>query len=320
MSRARLPARAGAFVAAPRRRNPTRRAPQRRVAVTQAAYARGDTETLRRAAGIRRDAHRSDGWPSPRPHMRAATTETPRRAAGIRRDAHHSEGWPSPRPHMRAATARRCAATPESDETRTTAKGGRHPGRICARRHRDAALRRRNPTRRAPQRRVAVTQAAYARGDLDIGGRLSEIPRSKASVRESRSSCDRQLAPQARRPFEDRDDAQARRTSPGRVGGRCFGIMVGSLPVFAARSVVVDDLDVRGVPVLELETNPELVVDADAVLPGAIAGQFFQAVARRWFHALTLFGNRANCSALRASVRPDHPRVDRGDGRADRPA
>jgi hypothetical protein len=47
--------------------------------------------------------------------------------------------------------------------------------------------------------------------------------------------------------------------------------------------VVVDDLDVMGVTTDPAEANAKLVVDADAVLAEAIAGQFLQSVSRWHF-------------------------------------
>jgi hypothetical protein len=46
--------------------------------------------------------------------------------------------------------------------------------------------------------------------------------------------------------------------------------------------VVVDDLDVMCVSAEPTEANTELVVDADAALTEAIAGQFFETV--RWWN------------------------------------
>ena len=45
--------------------------------------------------------------------------------------------------------------------------------------------------------------------------------------------------------------------------------------------MVVDDLDVMGVAALPTEANPELVVDADAVLTDAIAGKLLKSIGRR---------------------------------------
>jgi hypothetical protein len=45
--------------------------------------------------------------------------------------------------------------------------------------------------------------------------------------------------------------------------------------------VIVDDLDIRRVPVSPTETNAPLVVDSDAVAAGAVAAEPFQAIARR---------------------------------------
>jgi len=47
--------------------------------------------------------------------------------------------------------------------------------------------------------------------------------------------------------------------------------------------VVVDDLDVMGVTTDPAEANAKLVVDPNAVLAKAIAGQFLQSVSRRHF-------------------------------------
>jgi hypothetical protein len=44
--------------------------------------------------------------------------------------------------------------------------------------------------------------------------------------------------------------------------------------------VVVCDFNFVGISVLPPETNPELVIDADAVLPSAVAFQPFEAIAR----------------------------------------
>jgi hypothetical protein len=45
--------------------------------------------------------------------------------------------------------------------------------------------------------------------------------------------------------------------------------------------MVIHDLDIYWPGLRPGEANPPLVVDADAVLPGAVAPQQFQAVARR---------------------------------------
>jgi hypothetical protein len=45
--------------------------------------------------------------------------------------------------------------------------------------------------------------------------------------------------------------------------------------------VVVDDLNLERVAIAPDETNAPLVIDPDAVLTSAIAGQCFQAVVRR---------------------------------------
>jgi hypothetical protein len=41
-------------------------------------------------------------------------------------------------------------------------------------------------------------------------------------------------------------------------------------------SVVIRDLDIIGVAIAPMETNPKLIVDSNAVLPGAIAAELFQ--------------------------------------------
>lgn len=51
--------------------------------------------------------------------------------------------------------------------------------------------------------------------------------------------------------------------------------------VWLLSAVVIDNRHVVGIAVPPGETNRPLVVDADAVLPGAIATQFLQAVAGR---------------------------------------
>ena len=45
--------------------------------------------------------------------------------------------------------------------------------------------------------------------------------------------------------------------------------------------MVIDDLDIPGCPIAPDETDPELVVDADAPLPDTIARELFQPVFRR---------------------------------------
>src|SRR3546814_8817665 len=63
------------------------------------------------------------------------------------------------------------------------------------------------------------------------------------------------------------------RISPGWMGGSRLAMEVSS--------VVVDDLDIGGLRALPAKTHAELVVDAHAVLPLAVAPQCSQAVARR---------------------------------------
>ena len=45
--------------------------------------------------------------------------------------------------------------------------------------------------------------------------------------------------------------------------------------------MVIDKLDVPGMPIAPVETQPPLAINPDAPLPGAVAAQFFQAVGRR---------------------------------------
>lgn len=60
-----------------------------------------------------------------------------------------------------------------------------------------------------------------------------------------------------------------------------MGAIFRAAMLYLLRSVVIDDRHVVGVAVPPGETNPPLVIDADTVLPSAIATQFFQAVAGR---------------------------------------
>jgi len=46
--------------------------------------------------------------------------------------------------------------------------------------------------------------------------------------------------------------------------------------------MIIDDLNVEGIPFFPSETYSLLVIDADAVLPGAVAFQRLQAVAGRY--------------------------------------
>jgi hypothetical protein len=50
---------------------------------------------------------------------------------------------------------------------------------------------------------------------------------------------------------------------------------------FRGRSVIVDDFDIRCAAVGEPEANPELIVDAKAVLSSAISLEEFEAIVRR---------------------------------------
>jgi hypothetical protein len=54
-------------------------------------------------------------------------------------------------------------------------------------------------------------------------------------------------------------------------------------------SVVVDDLDMESVAGLETKADTPLVIDADAVLAGPIAREFFQPVARRHAQVIQRF-------------------------------
>src|SRR5262245_16279757 len=51
--------------------------------------------------------------------------------------------------------------------------------------------------------------------------------------------------------------------------------------IASSSSVIIDNRDVVRVAVAPGETDPPLVVDADAVLPGAITAQLLQLIARR---------------------------------------
>src|ERR1019366_4652076 len=72
----------------------------------------------------------------------------------------------------------------------------------------------------------------------------------------------------------------SRSISPGCVGGRCVGRRLWTSAPRSARLVVVCDFNFVGIPVLPLEADPELVVDANAVLSGSVAFQAFEAIAR----------------------------------------
>jgi hypothetical protein len=64
--------------------------------------------------------------------------------------------------------------------------------------------------------------------------------------------------------------------SPGCVGGRCFGKRR-----LTSWLVVIDDFDLVGMTVLPFETDPELLVDPDAVLIFPVAAKAFQTIRRR---------------------------------------
>src|SRR4051812_37179236 len=57
--------------------------------------------------------------------------------------------------------------------------------------------------------------------------------------------------------------------------------MGGSFLLILLASMIVDDFSVFGVGSIPAETEPELIVDAYAVLPGAVALQRFQPIAGR---------------------------------------
>src|SRR5690349_12605153 len=56
------------------------------------------------------------------------------------------------------------------------------------------------------------------------------------------------------------------------------GRQVHASPCAWSPSVIVNDLDVIGVPVFPSKTNAPLIVDADAVLAGAIARQLLRSI------------------------------------------
>jgi len=45
--------------------------------------------------------------------------------------------------------------------------------------------------------------------------------------------------------------------------------------------MIIHDFDVQGIPIVPLEANPPLVVDANTMLSAPIAAQSFQAIGRR---------------------------------------
>jgi hypothetical protein len=67
--------------------------------------------------------------------------------------------------------------------------------------------------------------------------------------------------------------------SPGDVGGRSLGRR--RCTRLGARLVVVRDFDFVGMAILPPETDPVLLVDANAVLPLTVSAKPFQPVARR---------------------------------------
>ncbi len=74
-------------------------------------------------------------------------------------------------------------------------------------------------------------------------------------------------------------------------------------------SVVVYDLHVVYVSLTPSEADPPLIIDADAALTGAVAGQFLQPVARRYSQIDNLFRRVqyqqfAECGALQCGRPP----------------
>ena len=55
-------------------------------------------------------------------------------------------------------------------------------------------------------------------------------------------------------------------------------------------SMVVHDIDLKGVPVLPAKADSPLVVDPDAVLPASIAAEFLQPVAERHAKIVQILG------------------------------
>jgi len=66
--------------------------------------------------------------------------------------------------------------------------------------------------------------------------------------------------------------------------------------------VIVDDLDVVGVPVLPAEADPPLIVDANAVLTGAVTLELLQSVARRDAEIVELLGRVYGDKLLRGRL------------------
>src|SRR3990172_7326950 len=69
--------------------------------------------------------------------------------------------------------------------------------------------------------------------------------------------------------------------SPGWVGGRCVGSRRRTKGFPLDPLVIVRDFDVVGIAVLPPKTDPVLVVDANAVLPCAVAAEALQPIAGR---------------------------------------
>jgi hypothetical protein len=86
--------------------------------------------------------------------------------------------------------------------------------------------------------------------------------------------------------------------SPGCVGGRCFGKRR-----LTSRLVVIDNFDLVGMIVLPFKTDPELLVDPDAVLIFPVAPKAFQTIGRR-DRELTDFSNTIYLIQLALRIRP----------------
>src|SRR5262245_13764699 len=81
--------------------------------------------------------------------------------------------------------------------------------------------------------------------------------------------------------------------------------------------MVIDDLDVLRATRCPYETHPELVVDADAVLAGAVAFQCFQPIARWHLEVAQVpgpvqHGQLSHCHRLDTHEPPDTPAAEQG--------
>jgi len=58
--------------------------------------------------------------------------------------------------------------------------------------------------------------------------------------------------------------------------------------------MIIRDFDLIGIAFTPLKTDTPLVVDTDAVLPGAVAGKFLQSVTWRYIQIIQPFGRIQN--------------------------